>query len=100
LTVEIREILHLIIFALALVSPSAVAQTARKTPPPIRVVMDNAYAPFAFQSDEGKSQGILIDQWQAWEDKTEIKVEIHAMDWVQEEQLASDSHQQIEASHE
>jgi len=81
LTVEIREILHPIIFALALVSPSAMAQTALETPQPIRVVMDNAYAPFAFQSDEGKSQGILIDQWQAWEEKTGIKVEIHAMDW-------------------
>jgi len=57
------------------------AQTALETPQPIRVVMDNAYAPFAFQSDEGKSQGILIDQWQAWEEKTGIKVEIHAMDW-------------------
>ena len=56
-------------------------QTALETPQPIRVVMDNAYAPFAFQSDEGKSQGILIDQWQAWEEKTGIKVEIHAMDW-------------------
>jgi len=81
LTVEIREILHPIIFALALVSPSAMGQTALETPQPIRVVMDNAYAPFAFQSDEGKSQGILIDQWQAWEEKTGIKVEIHAMDW-------------------
>ena len=81
MTVEIREILHPIIFALALVSPSAMGQTALETPQPIRVVMDNAYAPFAFQSDEGKSQGILIDQWQAWEEKTGIKVEIHAMDW-------------------
>jgi len=81
LTVEINKIQRLIIVVLALVSPSAVAQTALETPRPIRVVMDNAYAPFAFQSDEGTSQGILIDQWQAWEKKTGIKVEIHAMDW-------------------
>ncbi|MDB6025058.1 MAG: domain S-box-containing protein, partial [Verrucomicrobiales bacterium] len=63
--------------------PSAVAQTAVNTPRNIRVVMDNAYAPYSFQSDEGKLQGILIDQWQAWERKTKIKVEIHAMDWVE-----------------
>ena len=43
--------------------------------------MDNDYAPYSFQSDDGKLQGILIDQWQAWEKKTGIKVEIHAMDW-------------------
>jgi PAS domain S-box-containing protein len=66
---------------LALVSPGAVAQAAVETPRTIRVVMDSAYAPYSFQSDEGKLQGILIDQWQAWEKKTGIKVEIHAMDW-------------------
>lgn len=53
------------------------AQTAVETPRNIRVVMDNAYAPYVFQSDEGKLQGILIDQWQAWEKKTGIKAEIH-----------------------
>jgi signal transduction histidine kinase len=43
--------------------------------------MDNAYPPYVFQSDDGKLQGRLIDQWQAWEQQTGIKVEIHAMDW-------------------
>lgn len=43
--------------------------------------MDNAYAPFAFRSDDGQLQGILIDQWRAWEKTTGINVEIHAMDW-------------------
>src|SRR6267378_760742 len=63
--------------------PSAVAQLPVKTPRTIRVVMDNAYAPYSFQSDEGKWQGILIDQWQAWEKKTGIKAEIHPMDWAE-----------------
>jgi len=66
---------------LALVSPGAAAQPAVETPRTIRVVLDSAYAPYAFQSDEGKLQGILIDQWQAWERKTGIKVEFNAMDW-------------------
>ena len=43
--------------------------------------MDNAYAPFAFESDDGRLQGILVDQWRLWEKKTGIKVELHAMDW-------------------
>jgi signal transduction histidine kinase len=61
----------------ASVSFTAVAQTVRT----IRVVGDGAYAPYLFRSDEGKLQGILKDQWQAWEKKTGVKVEIHAMDW-------------------
>jgi PAS domain S-box-containing protein len=69
------------LLVLTLVTPGAVAQGAVETPHTIRVVMDNAYAPFAFQSYEGKLQGILIDQWQAWEKKTGIRVEIHALDW-------------------
>jgi PAS domain S-box-containing protein len=71
----------LLILALSLVSPDAGAQTAVETPRTIRVVMDNLYAPFVFRSDDGRLQGILIDQWQAWEKKTGIKAEIHAMDW-------------------
>src|SRR5258706_4685309 len=73
----------LILTMLALDLSSAVAQTAPKKPRTIRVVIDNAYAPYSFQSDEGKSQGILIDQWQAWEKETGIKVETHAMDWAE-----------------
>ncbi len=66
---------------LVLISPSVVAQTTIETPRTIRVVTDNVYAPYSFQSDEGKLQGIVVDQWQAWEKKTGIKVEIHALDW-------------------
>jgi PAS domain S-box-containing protein len=44
-------------------------------------VVDDAYAPYSFQSDDGKLQGILIDQWQAWEKQTGCKAELHAMDW-------------------
>ncbi len=50
-------------------------------PDKIRVVMDNNYPPFSFQDSAGKQQGILIDQWHLWEQKTGIKVEIHSMDW-------------------
>jgi signal transduction histidine kinase len=62
-------------------SVTAARPTAVAVPRTIRVVMDSAYAPYVFQSDEGKLQGILVDQWQAWERQTGIRVEIHAMDW-------------------
>jgi ABC-type amino acid transport substrate-binding protein len=84
-SVERRRLLEAIPFllgvSLILASPGAPASTAVEVRRTIRVVMDNAYAPYVFQSDEGKLQGILVDQWQAWEKKTGIKVEIHAMDW-------------------
>ncbi|HKC54226.1 MAG TPA: transporter substrate-binding domain-containing protein, partial [Burkholderiales bacterium] len=66
---------------LALVSAGTAAQVAVEAPRIIRVVVDNAYAPYSFQSDDGELQGILVDQWRAWEIKTGIKVEIRAMDW-------------------
>ncbi|MCW3119904.1 MAG: domain S-box-containing protein, partial [Chitinophagaceae bacterium] len=71
----------LLILALAFVSPCVMAQSAIDTARTIRVVMDNDYAPYSFQPEGGKLQGILVDQWQEWEKKTGIKVEIHAMDW-------------------
>jgi len=66
---------------LALVSPSAKGQAVVETAQTIRVVLDNAYAPYSFRSEEGKLEGILVDQWQASEKKTGIKVKMQAMDW-------------------
>jgi PAS domain S-box-containing protein len=48
----------------------------------IRVVMDNNYPPYAFLNSEGRLQGVLVDQWQLWQKKTGIRVEIKAMDWA------------------
>ena len=76
----VRKALSFLIFILEFSFTMAMAQTD-VPPKTIRVVMDNDYAPYAFQSDEGKLQGILVDQWQAWEEKTGIRVEIHGMDW-------------------
>lgn len=56
-------------------------RTVSAGPRTIRVVVDNDYAPFAFRSADGRLQGILIDQWQAWEKKTGVRADIQAMDW-------------------
>src|SRR5260221_319420 len=73
--------LWLALLMLAMVLPGVAAQPAVEIPRTIRVVVDNAYAPYSFLSDDGKLQGILIDQWRLWGKKNGIKVEIHAMDW-------------------
>ena len=72
---------RLAFLVLALLTPSTVAHAAPEVPRAIRVVMDDNYPPFVFHTGERQLHGILIDQWQAWEKKTGIKVEIHAMDW-------------------
>lgn len=51
------------------------------SPIAITVVMDNNYPPYAFLNDKGNLQGILIDRWRLWEQKTGIAVSISGMDW-------------------
>jgi signal transduction histidine kinase len=70
----------LIVFTLALAWPAVDARTAAVTPAAIRVAVDNNYAPFSFQSN-GTLQGILIDQWRAWEVKTGIRADIRGLNW-------------------
>ena len=67
----------LLAMAVYLVAPPS-ANAAHKS---IRVVMDDNYPPFTFKDSNGKQQGILVDQWRLWEQKTGIRVEISAMDW-------------------
>jgi len=47
----------------------------------VKVVMDDNYPPYVFYDASGNLQGILIDQWSLWEEKTGFKAEISAMDW-------------------
>ena len=59
------------------------AHTANVAPQSIRVVMDDNYPPFVFRDGSGKLQGVLIDQWRLWEQKTGVRAEVSAMDWEQ-----------------
>ena len=52
------------------------------TPQTIRVVMDDNYPPYVFKGQSGKLQGITIDQWRLWQEKTGVNVEIVATDWA------------------
>lgn len=72
--------MRLLTCSLAVVLLGALARPAVQTPRTIRVVLDNAYAPFAFQSG-GEVQGILVDQWREWEKQTGMRAELHALDW-------------------
>jgi PAS domain S-box-containing protein len=80
--VESKAVLRLLtVVALAAASPLLLAQPAAQQPRVLRVVMDDDYAPFVFRSEQGVLQGILVDQWRAWEKATGVRVELHAVDW-------------------
>lgn len=63
------------------VSFSVLPASSQARPEAIRVAMDNNYPPYVFQDGAGALQGILIDQWRLWEQKTGIPVTINALDW-------------------
>ena len=62
---------------------SAVIAAAAEMPASrtIRVVMDNNYPPYIFVDGNGSPQGILVDQWRLWQQKTGIRVELTTKDW-------------------
>jgi PAS domain S-box-containing protein len=75
--------LRLMICSLVLLWPWAAARGGVEGPRTIRVVVDQGYAPYSFRSDDGRLQGILVDQWREWEKETGIKVEIHGVAWAE-----------------
>ena len=50
-------------------------------PKEITVVSDDNYPPYIFRDDQGNIQGILVDEWRLWEEKTGIRVDLQGMDW-------------------
>jgi PAS domain S-box-containing protein len=47
----------------------------------ITVVLDDNYPPYIFRDENRRLQGILVDEWHIWEEKTGIKVTLQGMDW-------------------
>ncbi len=48
----------------------------------IVIVSDDNYPPYIFRDEKGLLQGIIVDQWNLWQEKTGIKVKLIAMDWI------------------
>jgi two-component sensor histidine kinase/ABC-type amino acid transport substrate-binding protein len=69
-----------------LLSFSATASGAEPNKAPesasIRVVCDENYPPFSFIGADGKLEGIVPDQWRAWEEATGVKAELVGMPWA------------------
>lgn len=68
----------------ALLAYGAPAETTQH--PPLRVVLDDNYPPYAMRNADGEIEGLLIDEWRLWEKKTGIRVDITATDWEKAQQ--------------
>ncbi len=56
----------------------------------IIVVSDDNYPPYIFRDVDGRLKGIIVDQWNLWEKKTGIKVNLIAMDWGKAQQFMNE----------
>jgi len=70
---------RLLLFSFLLISPAAAGQEPA-VPNTISVVTDDNFPPYVFRDNEGRLQGIIIDQWRVWEKRTGVTAEIHGMD--------------------
>ena len=60
------------------------------TSPPIKkvvIVYNNGVPPMKFTNDVGQADGILIDLWRLWSEKTEIEVEFKEAEWDQTQEM-------------
>ncbi|WP_343803775.1 response regulator [Marinobacterium maritimum] len=49
---------------------------------PLRVVVADAQPPFAYRDEEGVLQGLIVDRWTLWQDKTGRLVDMNGMPWA------------------
>jgi PAS domain S-box-containing protein len=49
--------------------------------PPLRVITDDTYPPYVFRGANNELQGIIVDQWSAWERITGRKVQLIGAPW-------------------
>ena len=64
-------------------------------PTEITVVVDDNYPPFVFRDANGSLQGILVDEWRLWEEKTGVRVHLEAMDWGKAQRFMDEGKAQV-----
>lgn len=65
------------------------------SPKEITVVSDDNYPPYIFRDENGRLQGILVDKWQLWEEKTGIRVDLRGMDWDKAQKTMAEGNAQV-----
>ncbi len=59
------------------------APAAQAAAPPLRVVTDDNFPPFAFRDADGRAAGYVVDFWQRWSHHTGRKVELTLTNWAE-----------------
>lgn len=79
----LKAVIYLMMFAAGLLAGCAASQAGTPTGgiEEITVVMDNNYPPYSFLDETGQPQGITIDHWRLWEEKTGIRVNLVPLPW-------------------
>lgn len=87
----------LFVFLLLIFYFPALAGIAVDTAPlkEITVVSDDNYPPFVFRDEKGHLQGMLVDEWRLWEEKTGIKVDLRGMDWDKARKTMADGNAEV-----
>ena len=61
----------------------------------ITVVSDDNYPPYIFRDVNNHLQGILVDEWHLWEEKTGIRVDLRGMDWDKAQKTMAEGDAQV-----
>ncbi len=74
-----------VLLVLLLAAPAAVSLAAADAdrPQSISVVLDDNYPPYIFLGPDGQPQGILVDQWRAWEAASGVRAVLTPLPWNQ-----------------
>jgi len=86
--------IHLMIFICCFPATAGMS-TGSASPKEITVVSDDNYPPYIFRDESGHLQGILVDEWLLWEEKTGIKVDLRGMDWGKAQRMMSEGNAQV-----
>jgi len=86
--------IHLMIFICCFPATASMS-TGSASPKEITVVSDDNYPPYIFRDGNGSLQGILVDEWLLWEEKTGIKVDLRGMDWGKAQKMMSEGNAQV-----
>ncbi|MFZ4624880.1 MAG: PAS domain S-box protein [Rhodoferax sp.] len=81
----------------AMLGFAVAAQTLPDQEPPksITVVLDDNYPPYVFRDSSGVVQGILIDTWALWQQRSGIEVTLVPMDWAAAQQTMQTGRAQV-----
>lgn len=82
----LKAIMYLLMFVAAGLLAGCVPLWAGAPKPDVQsitVVLDDNYPPYSFKNEQGRLQGILVDEWRLWEEKTGVRVNLIPMPWGQ-----------------